>query len=156
MPSIALRWSSVRVNCCTMFGLFQNCPFANPNASSTGGRCCAMPGPIPCPPGPCALARPPAIRTPTNAKNNRTDLKPFIVLSSPLRLKGSAFLAVCWGCPVFLVRTVVVHHLSQRLHRRRNLPRNIAVHGRQQILILGLRAILGGAALSNCGRRRLL
>ncbi len=44
----------------------------------------------------------------------------------------------------FLLRSVVVHQLRQRFHRRRNLLRNILVHRGQQIFLLRSRLLLHG------------
>src|SRR5580692_7932213 len=133
-----------------MLGLFHHCPCAPapPNAPSMGGRCCPNPpGPIPCPipgpPGPCALARPPAIRTPATAKAKRAIFTLFIDHSSPC-VARAILLVFSFACPDFLLRSVVVHQLCQGLHCRRNLSRNIAVHGCQQIRVLRLCAIHSG------------
>src|SRR5208282_6009107 len=122
MPSIALRWSSVRVSCFTTLGLFHHCPPppAPPNAPSMGGLCCPNPGPAPCPPDPCALARPPAIRTPATAKAKRAIFMPFIDLSSPCIARNVPLSPSLSRTPSFLLRSVVVHQLRQRLHRCRN------------------------------------
>src|ERR1035441_2365902 len=57
-----------------------------------------------------------------------------------------------------LIRAVVNHHLRQRLHGRRNLPRYIAVYRCQQILILIRCPLFYGGWLalgSYCGLDRL-
>src|SRR5580704_1958236 len=134
-----------------MLGLFHHCPCAPapPNAPSMGGRCCPNPAcPIPDPHGPCALARPPAIRTPATAKAKRAIFTLFIDHSSPCVARAT-LLVFSFACPDFLLRSIVVHQLRQRLHRRRNRPRNIAVHGCQQIRVLRFCAIhsgIGGGA----------
>src|ERR1035441_5735961 len=122
-----------------MSGLFQNCPFANPNERSIGGRCCPNPGPMPGSPGSCAHAQPPAINNPAPAKTSRTIFNVFIDLSLPC-VPRDPFPPSCvllLSCFVgLLIRVVVNHHLRQRLHGRRNLSRYIAVYRCQQILIL--------------------
>jgi len=63
-----------------------------------------------------------------------------------------------WCLPGFVLLALVHgHHLRQRLHRARNLPRDIAVHVREQIfigdlgtcLLLPLFLLLGGALPSS-------
>src|SRR5208282_5360227 len=152
--------SSVRLNCFMTSGLFQNCPFANPNERSIGGRCWPKPGSMPGPSGPCAQAQPPAITTPATAKTSRTAFnilidfsrfgsqRTFSRLLFWISLVSSTSPSICSGA---------FHHLRQRLHGRRNLPRYIAVYRCQQIFIFtGCPLHRGWLPLGNdCGLDRL-